>query len=314
MKIFSIFCTSRLDNDNYEVPSRRSAEPGIANGLQLELFVGSPDYAPCWTSTHGVVLFVHNRSSNPLLYIQGARVEAGKESSFAVQRLFVNKLPAPYSNCVADVTSETAYDSEFYRSTFAYMDAYEHIYCMFDCVSYKLNVSELDDCSRKNFYTVEQLRTCFLESSNFEPFFSECFPLCPLECSTQLLSTLPSYAAYPTRASVEAMVRKIKNFSQIYFGDDKADLSYDKMKNSVLALNVYYDSIMYTQVDDSPAQDIGSVLSNIGGLLGLFIGISVLSFLEVVEYIYEIVYILLKYNTIQTPTGLSNPTMPLTTF
>ena len=294
-----------------------SFEPGIANGLQLELFVGSPDYSPCWISTHGVVLFVHNRTNDPLLYIQGVRVAAGKESNFAVQRMFVNKLPAPYSNCVAEVTSPTAYDSEFYRSTLSFMDSYEHIYCMFDCVASKLNASGFDTCTTNNSYTIEQLRTCFLESTNYEPFFPECFGLCPLECSSQVLSTIPSYASYPTPASVAAMLRKIKNFSQIYFGDDQADLSYEKLKDSVLALNVYYDSIMYTQVDDSPAQDIGSVLSNIGGLLGLFIGISVLSFLEVVEYAYEIVYILYKHNTIQKPqpNGLSGPTMPpLATF
>ena len=50
---------------------------------------------------------------------------------------------------------------------------------------------------------------------------------------------------------------------------------------------------MFTEVNDVPATDFGSLAANIGGQLGLFLGMSLMSALEIVEYAYEI-FIYLK--------------------
>ena len=49
-----------------EIPIAKSKRAGFQNGLKLELFVGAPEYQPCWTDKYGVIVVVHNRSFTPV--------------------------------------------------------------------------------------------------------------------------------------------------------------------------------------------------------------------------------------------------------
>jgi hypothetical protein len=51
---------------------------------------------------------------------------------------------------------------------------------------------------------------------------------------------------------------------------------------------VYYEDLKYTLISQSPKTDTLSLISNIGGILGLLLGISFLSFIEILEIIIEI--------------------------
>jgi hypothetical protein len=48
-----------------------------------------------------------------------------------------------------------------------------------------------------------------------------------------------------------------------------------------------YDKLSYTSSEDSPSMDIVALFGNVGGTLGLFLGLSVLSFCEVLHVIFE---------------------------
>ena len=57
--------------------------------------------------------------------------------------------------------------------------------------------------------------------------------------------------------------------------------------NKFLELHVYYDSLSYILSKDSPSMDIVMLLSNLGGTIGLFLGISMLSVCEIVHVLIE---------------------------
>ena len=57
--------------------------------------------------------------------------------------------------------------------------------------------------------------------------------------------------------------------------------------------NVYYENLQYTVIDQIAQMNVFDLISNIGGNLGLFIGISFLSFAELIELLVEIIYIIL---------------------
>ena len=72
------------------------------------------------------------------------------------------------------------------------------------------------------------------------------------------------------------------------------NLSSDNLKNSLLAFNIYYQDLSYSEITQIPKSDIIDLVSGMGGLLGLFIGVSFLSFAEVIEVILEIIFILFE--------------------
>lgn len=68
----------------------------------------------------------------------------------------------------------------------------------------------------------------------------------------------------------------------------------EKLKKKFVSLNVYYDDLSYTQIDESPKTEMVDLISNIGGTLGLFIGVNFFNFIEIVELFLQILFIIFK--------------------
>ncbi len=71
-------------------------------------------------------------------------------------------------------------------------------------------------------------------------------------------------------------------------------IDMSNVRESVVSLNVYYNSLSYTLATESPKLDIISLLSNIGGSLGLFMGVSFLSLVEILVLLLDIAFFMLK--------------------
>ena len=75
---------------------------------------------------------------------------------------------------------------------------------------------------------------------------------------------------------------------------ETANLTAEKARKSFATLNVYYDSLTFTEMTESPKMDIIALLASIGGNLGLFLGVSVFSLFEVFQALIEIYLIKAK--------------------
>ena len=56
-------------------------------------------------------------------------------------------------------------------------------------------------------------------------------------------------------------------------------------------ISVYYDDLKYTFLSENPKVEFVGLVSNIGGSLGLFLGISFFSFVELFEVLAEFIFI-----------------------
>jgi hypothetical protein len=75
---------------------------------------------------------------------------------------------------------------------------------------------------------------------------------------------------------------------------ETTNLTAEKARRSFATLNIYYDSLTYTQMTESPKMDIIALLASIGGNLSLFLGVSVFSLFEVFQALIEIYFIKAK--------------------
>ena len=69
--------------------------------------------------------------------------------------------------------------------------------------------------------------------------------------------------------------------------------------DNYIFFNVYYENLQYTVIDQIAQMNVFDLISNIGGNLGLFIGISFLSFAELIELLVEIICIILGIKEIR---------------
>ena len=71
--------------------------------------------------------------------------------------------------------------------------------------------------------------------------------------------------------------------------------TYDLYKDYFYSMKIFYAEASYTQVTESPQDDLIGLLSNLGGNLGMFLGFSIFSFVELMELLIKILWILLFF-------------------
>ena len=247
-------------------------------GLKLKVFTGNYIY-PEHT---GLRIVIHNSSINPSTF-EGIMVPTGFETNIAVNRLYYFKQPNPYSKCVSnivnhrsDLVQEIIKSGYQYRQYDCYLLCFQRFLvnktgCYFPAIM-KLYDAKL--ClSIEEFKRVNPLGS-YIEFSSIDrlDYFQSS---CPLECD---------YIQYSTTVS-HANIKEPENSIEKY---------------TKLSLNIYYDTWSYTKIEETPKTDIVDLIANIGGTLGLFIGMSILSFGEIFELIFLIVNFLLKKNQVES--------------
>ena len=66
-------------------------------------------------------------------------------------------------------------------------------------------------------------------------------------------------------------------------------LTIETAIDSFTSIAFYYRSNSYTLSTESPSMDIVSLLANIGGTLGLFLGISLIQIFEIADVLLQII-------------------------
>ena len=111
-----------------------------------------------------------------------------------------------------------------------------------------------------------------------------CMPLCPLECNRT------EYKASITKSKLIGdiyvdYIRGNKNLSADFI---KRSITTETAARSMVKINIFYDSMAYNLVTESPKMNLVSLLASIGGNLGLFLGVSAFSLCEIVELVIRI--------------------------
>ena len=149
--------------------------------------------------------------------------------------------------------------------------------------------SQQINCS-ESFYRTFYLNTSFITDY--------CIPQCPLECNST--SYDPSVSS--TRLN-SLFFNTIFNSStgykhgSTYFNNDDVD-------NSFVQLNIFYKTLGYSSSNETPLLDFGTLMSNLGGIISLFCGVSLLSAFEIIDVLIETFIIVKKYNKV-TPLATS---------
>jgi len=132
-------------------------------------------------------------------------------------------------------------------------------------------------------------------------FFEEnlndlCLKDCPTECDSIEFTIEVMTSKFPS----QAYALELMNNSQIKSNYPPGyNITLDDLRESMVQFSVYYTDFYYTHISQTPKQLIVDLVSNFGGLLGLFIGMSFLSFGELIETIIEILLISCENNKVK---------------
>jgi hypothetical protein len=235
------------------------------------------------TTLDGLRVKIHNKTNDPNYYRgishNGFNLARGLDYEISVNRIFTYKLGLPYNNCLKDVKSIDSFDSDLYRYI---IQSTNYSYKQTDCFNYCFGrelYNYLNMTNKKERWenVIAEYPQYFKTITNIvylnmlkKGIHNTCFD-CPEECDSIQYDKSHSFTKISTHNEA------FTNF---------------QIDNYVF-LNVYYENLQYTVIDQIAQMNVFDLISNIGGNLGLFIGISFLSFAELIELLVEIIYIIL---------------------
>jgi hypothetical protein len=271
-------------------------------GFRMELYVGSQEECKSpLTSISGLVIYAHNHTYTLTEEDNGLQVQPGTEVTIAIDRTYVKKLSFPYSDCFESLDKVDKQNQDLIIRTINLTKIYTQQYCLqlcfqdflihfCDCYDHTLpnfSPSGKNACSKfiDSLYNCQYLiKRLFYNGKNDE----HCLKSCPKECDYIRYDTTISNTKYPAKGYFEFM-------EGYYNGSFDSKIENGSLQaNSILAVSVFYTSSSYTKITEVPSLAFYDLLPNIGGTMGLFLGISVLSFVEIVEIIIEFLTMLLK--------------------
>jgi len=291
-KCFRYNSGKNIYNHSYEI--HKSTIKGIKYGYRVNMFIQIPneyDFVE-------IYLFIHNQSLPPFDTFSGHGywIMPGSFNYFEVERVFYQKLEAPYSDCLKDVKS-----FKLNKTLIEYIlqskRAYTQIDCYYVCSHlYALKESNcscnssLEDfsmnCIRQYKLDDTKIQKCvsnYLEEFRKNDQNEKCSTYCPLQCDSMDYLITPLNEQLPVSGNISKM-SKVDYFPNGYN-------TYEEVKQNYLAIRVFYKELDYTLISEEPETESFNFVSNIGGILGLFLGISFLSFIEIFELLFEILFI-----------------------
>ena len=133
-----------------------------------------------------------------------------------------------------------------------------------------------------NSTSLECIKNQSINFAKVPEFRMKCDNDCPLECDWLAYEVQLSSSEYPTR--------EVFNLFKKTDGINKTNLTYFDYKDNFVYLNVFYPYMRYTEIYELPKVTLADLFANIGGSMGIFLGFSVFSIIELCELLVLIVY------------------------
>ena len=294
---------SGISSSGSRIDLKGSNLAGDQFGLQMDVYANFFEEFTFFNSIKGgsgLLIRLDNVSHKIDHSLEGIVVSAGSATNLALKREIRSSLPKPYSNC--DLTEDGARPDKTYSDLFDLIvkSSYEYSqrYCLIQCFQ-QLTIRTCN-CSISIFASLSNENTC---ASNEEIVCSfnivyyniylknnyirdACLPQCPLECSSSEIT----YATSTYDLLGDTYLDVVQDNSNLSSDFIDRSITEENVKQSIVRLNIYYDTLSYKESEETPQMDIVTLIANIGGNLGLFLGVSMFSLCEIVTTLIEVYF------------------------
>lgn len=278
--------------------TKKTKLSGAEYGLSIQLYIGSPD--DFTTESNGLSIYIHNNSFDPVSTSDiPITLSPGAETNLKVERTFSSRLEAPYSDCKSGLSYPDDYNSFIFKqmvsnSIYKYTQKDCFDLCQTKYIYDKCNISMNLVYTWVLFFNKNGSSYIDCAYDKREEFFDldvdeYCGLYCPLECETIKYDIQLTFTQFPTKYYTEQLASNDK-IKALY--PENYNVTQEDLKQTLLSVSIFYDDLGFTQITEDPKMLPVDLVSNMGGILGLFIGISFLSLGEIFEVFFEIIFIL----------------------
>ncbi|NWQ99413.1 ASIC2 protein, partial [Paradoxornis webbianus] len=255
-------------------PLLTTVKGGTGNGLEIMLDIQQDEYLPIWGETEettfeaGVKVQIHSQSEPPFVQELGFGVAPGFQTFVATQELGLTYLPPPWGECRSPELG------------LAFFPVYSVTACRIDCETRYI----VENCNCRMvhmpgdapFCTPEQYKECAEPALSLLAEKDSNYCICRTPCNLTRYNKELSMVKIPSKTSAKYLEKKF-NKSEKYISEN------------ILVLDIFFEALNYETIEQKKAYEVAALLGDIGGQMGLFIGASILTILELFDYLYELI-------------------------
>ncbi|XP_022797297.1 degenerin deg-1-like [Stylophora pistillata] len=278
-----------VDDDHNNQTILETHNTGPYGGLKLNLNIESNEYVPEISQAAGARIVIHPQGEMPFPDEEGVDLVPGFSTTIGVRREVVIRVD-PFNNGSCK-HSNSEQKNDLYKVK--YGSFYSRESCMRSCLA----IAQIKKCGcadarfpvedRHICNTVKKpdTATCYEElTSQFNEEGLHCDKDCPVPCSELIYKTSMSMAEWPSEGFQEVLYnRVIKRKNAAAKNQEKEGPEF--LNRNFLQVKVFYERLNFQEVQEHLSYKGINLIADIGGQLGLWIGISVLTCCEVLELV-----------------------------
>ncbi|XP_059583568.1 acid-sensing ion channel 4 isoform X1 [Alligator mississippiensis] len=256
---------------------RVARQGGMGNGLEIMLDIQQEEYLPIWRETNetsfeaGIRVQIHSQDEPPYIHQLGFGVSPGFQTFVSCQEQRLTYLPQPWGSCRASVPGEQTLPGYETYSIAACRLQCEKEAVVHSCHCRMVHMPGNESICSPNVYIECADHTLDMVVEDTRELCS-----CPTPCNLTRYGKEISMVRIPNKGSARYLARKY-NRNETY------------IRENFLVLDIFFEALNYEAIEQKKAYDLAGLLGDIGGQMGLFIGASILTVLEILDYMYEVI-------------------------
>ena len=293
---------SGFDSNGLKTDLWKSTLAGRSFRFVVNLYTGLPNQFSQYASHRFFNLFIQNASDYPYITKPSPYLLSSiTGTTISVKRSYFsqfNEWPYAYSECRVNENNELIGEPLADRYLFDQVVASNYSYTRDTCLNFCAQVMTAKVC--KCNYDVRPLRVddfdiCLTSEQTgcavnfyYNTFIvgdfikNNCLDKCPLECNRRTFTTRQSYFQYPTAYQSGSLFYHNNAFMSTHANQTDATV-LNKLYYNMISASVFYESLSYSMAEERPAIVMTELIGSVGGHLHIFLGMSLLSFVEIIE-------------------------------
>ncbi|XP_070537189.1 acid-sensing ion channel 1C-like [Ptychodera flava] len=246
-----------------------SKRAGAGNGLKLILDIELEEYTPSNdldgdSMDAGLKILIHPTNEPPYVKELGFALTPGYHSFISMKKELITGLPVPYGECLKD-------------GNIQYHDHYSLSACRIECETLAVQT----ECGCRLVEQPGDLPVCTASQTHHcahQTLVDFVDGHLDVDCSCADPCTVEDYPHVITMAKLRpAFIEKM-------FHDTEHNMTEEYIQENVIVLSIFYEGLNLQTITQLPDTDVIVLVSQIGGNMGLCLGASILTILELLEF------------------------------
>ncbi|CAM1309385.1 Uncharacterised protein g5130 [Pycnogonum litorale] len=261
----------------YEPETKSYFWGGASTAFTIQFKINRSEVIPAISNGVGLHVVVHDRHYRPVrLNRQFIDVEPEKYTSIGMKKKIMTRVDSGTSRCRDDYHTDM---KKMFERSIEENEKYDSV----KCLNFVIQKACIENCNCRNIHFVgyenyPELEDCSLTNASMirDCIFAELNG-----------DTLKNYCSYPCRTEEYDLTVSSKQFrrSNSSFDDEEPEDSI--FKYSTGWLKIYFETPETLHYTENQRFTLLSMIGTYGGYAGLYVGISVLSVVDFLDYIWD---------------------------